>query len=156
MHLSSVLGRTELCHEVWTPGPQKPQIISNENHYLALLENAMAWCTQVPRFPKRVFFVLAAHRARIARYCERLSQRARVLSEGEKPPKIRKKAPRNKVPGNFWPPNCKDRENRQNQGNIGPKTGESKALVFFWVRPFNMHAPYILSADDLDDFSGIL
>ena len=32
VHLSSVLGRTELCHEVWTPGPQKPQIISNENH----------------------------------------------------------------------------------------------------------------------------
>ena len=24
-------------------------------------------------------------------------------SQGEKPPKIRKKAPRNKVPGNFWP-----------------------------------------------------
>ena len=38
VHLSSVLGRTELCHEVWTPGPQKPQIISNENHHLALLE----------------------------------------------------------------------------------------------------------------------
>ena len=31
VHLSSVLGRTELCHEVWTPGPQKPQIINNEN-----------------------------------------------------------------------------------------------------------------------------
>ena len=40
VHLSSVLGRTELCHEVWTPGPQKTQIISNENHHLALLE----WC----------------------------------------------------------------------------------------------------------------
>ena len=38
VHLSIVLGRTELCHEVWTPGPQKPQIISNENHHLALLE----------------------------------------------------------------------------------------------------------------------
>ena len=38
VHLSSVLGRTELCHEVWTPGPQKPQIISNENHHLALFE----------------------------------------------------------------------------------------------------------------------
>ena len=25
VHLSSVLGRTELCHEVWTPGPQKPK-----------------------------------------------------------------------------------------------------------------------------------
>ena len=40
VHLSSVLGRTELCHEVWTPGPQKPQIISNENHHLALLEKS--------------------------------------------------------------------------------------------------------------------
>ena len=38
VHLSSVLGRTELCHEVWTPGPPKPQIISNANHHLALLE----------------------------------------------------------------------------------------------------------------------
>ena len=38
VHLSSVLGRTELCHEVWTPGPQKPQIINNENHHLALLD----------------------------------------------------------------------------------------------------------------------
>ena len=38
MHLSSVLGRTELCHEVWTSGPQKPQIIINENHHLALLD----------------------------------------------------------------------------------------------------------------------
>ena len=38
VNLSSVLGRTELCHEVWTPGPQKPQIISNENHHLALFE----------------------------------------------------------------------------------------------------------------------
>ena len=38
MHLSSVLGRTELCHEVCTPGPQKTQIISNENHHLALLD----------------------------------------------------------------------------------------------------------------------
>ena len=32
-------------------------------------------------------------------------------------------------------------------------SGESKVLVFFWVWPFNMHAPYILSADDLDDFA---
>ena len=24
VHLSSVLGRTELCHEVWTPGPKTP------------------------------------------------------------------------------------------------------------------------------------
>ena len=40
VHLSSVLGRTELCHEAWTPGPQKPQIINNENHHLALLEKS--------------------------------------------------------------------------------------------------------------------
>ena len=33
VRLSSVLGRTELCHEVWTPGPQNTQIISNENHH---------------------------------------------------------------------------------------------------------------------------
>ena len=31
--LSSVLGRTELCHEVQNPGPQKTQIICNENHH---------------------------------------------------------------------------------------------------------------------------
>ena len=37
-HLSSVLGRTELCHEVRNPGPQKPQIIRNENHHLALFD----------------------------------------------------------------------------------------------------------------------
>ena len=30
-HLSSVLGRTELCREVRNPAPQKPQIIRNEN-----------------------------------------------------------------------------------------------------------------------------
>ena len=36
-----------------------------------------------------------------------------------------------------------------------PKSGESKVLVFSRVWPFNMHAPYILSADDLDDFSWI-
>ena len=35
-HPSSVLGRTELCHKVRNPGPQKPQIIRNENHHLAL------------------------------------------------------------------------------------------------------------------------
>ena len=34
-HLSSVLGRTELCHKVRNPGPQ---IIRNENHHLALLD----------------------------------------------------------------------------------------------------------------------
>ena len=37
-HLSSVSGRTELCHEVRNPGPQRPQIIRNENHHLALFE----------------------------------------------------------------------------------------------------------------------
>ena len=35
-------------------------------------------------------------------------------------------------------------------------SGEGKVLVFFWVWPFNMHAPYILSADDLGHFFGIL
>ena len=35
-HLGSVLGQTELCHEVRNPGPQKPQIIRNENHHVAL------------------------------------------------------------------------------------------------------------------------
>ena len=45
VHLSSVLGRTELCHEVWTPGPPKPQIIRNENHHLALLETHNRICT---------------------------------------------------------------------------------------------------------------
>ena len=34
-------------------------------------------------------------------------------------------------------------------------SGESKVLVFSWVWLVNMRAPYILSADDLDDFSGI-
>ena len=33
-YLSSVLGRTEICNEVRNPGPQKPQIICNENHHL--------------------------------------------------------------------------------------------------------------------------
>ena len=37
-HLSNVLGRTELCREVRNPRPQKPQIIRNENHHLALFE----------------------------------------------------------------------------------------------------------------------
>ena len=35
-------------------------------------------------------------------------------------------------------------------------SGKSRVLVFFWVWSFNMHAPYILSADDLGHFSGIL
>ena len=42
-HLSSVLGRTELCHEVRNPGPQKTQIIRNENHHLALSEIISWW-----------------------------------------------------------------------------------------------------------------
>ena len=33
---------------------------------------------------------------------------------------------------------------------------KGKVLVFFWVWPFNMHAPYIVFAVNLDDFSGIL
>ena len=33
-HLHSVLGRTELCHEVRNRRAQKPQIIRNENHHL--------------------------------------------------------------------------------------------------------------------------
>ena len=40
-HLSSVLGRTELCREVRNPGPQRPQIIRNENHHLALLDSVV-------------------------------------------------------------------------------------------------------------------
>ena len=61
--------------------------------------------------------------------------------EGEKPPKIRKKVPRNKVPGNFWPSShWKDRENRQNQGNIGPKSSWEPPFpgicFFFLVRFF--------------------
>ena len=39
-HLSSVLGWTKLCHEVWNPGPQKLQIIRNENHHLALFDSS--------------------------------------------------------------------------------------------------------------------
>ena len=34
----SVLERTELCHEVRNCGPQKPQIIRNESHHLALFD----------------------------------------------------------------------------------------------------------------------
>ena len=41
-HLSSVSGRTELCHEVRNPGPPKPQIICNENHHLALFDSHRA------------------------------------------------------------------------------------------------------------------
>ena len=46
-HLPSVLGRTELCHEVRIPRPQKPQIIRNENHYLALLESSLPFSETV-------------------------------------------------------------------------------------------------------------
>ena len=35
------------------------------------------------------------------------------------------------------------------------KSGKSIVLVFFRVWSFNLHAPYILSADDLGDFAGI-
>ena len=37
-HLSSVLGWTELCHEVRNPGPQISQIINNQNNHLALFD----------------------------------------------------------------------------------------------------------------------
>ena len=50
-HLSSVLGQTELCHEVWNPGLQRPQIIRNENHHLALLDNWSSWVATGPDFP---------------------------------------------------------------------------------------------------------
>ena len=40
--LSSVLGRTELCHEVRNPGPQKPQIIRDENDHLALFDSRVS------------------------------------------------------------------------------------------------------------------
>ena len=64
VHLSSVLGRTELCHEVWTPGPPKPQIINNENHHLALLElyarklwvDFRSLFKRLFLYPRRVFF----------------------------------------------------------------------------------------------------
>ena len=36
-HLSSVLGRTDLCHDVRNHGPPRPQIIRDEDHHLALL-----------------------------------------------------------------------------------------------------------------------
>ena len=46
---------------------------------------------------------------------------------------------------------------REILGVRGPKTsGKSKVLVFVMVWSFNMHAPYILSTDDLGDFSGVL
>ena len=39
--------------------------------------------------------------------------------------------------------------------NLGPESRGSKALVFLRVWSFNAHAPYILSADDSGDLSGI-
>ena len=50
--LSSVLGRTELCHEVRNPAPQKPQIISTENHHLALLE--ILQCPCIARYSRTI------------------------------------------------------------------------------------------------------
>ena len=38
VHLSSVLGRTELCHEVWTPGPQNPKSSAMKTTTCALFE----------------------------------------------------------------------------------------------------------------------
>ena len=73
-HLSSVSGRTELCHEVRNPGPQKPQIIRNENHHLALFENSeCAKCivrnsvviVQVPRLFK---LIMEITRRNLCRY----------------------------------------------------------------------------------------
>ena len=52
-HLSSVLGWTELCREVWNPGPQKAQIICNENHYLALLEICQKMSLTITKHRKR-------------------------------------------------------------------------------------------------------
>ena len=61
-------------------------------------------------------------------------------SQGEKPPKIRKKVPRNKVPGNFWTSShWKDRENRQIKGTLVQKVPgnlRSQEFVFFLVRFF--------------------
>ena len=56
-HLSIVLGRTELCHEVRNPAPQKPQIIRNENHHLALLDSYLHPFREEAKgqFRKRVF-----------------------------------------------------------------------------------------------------
>ena len=53
-HLSSVLGRTELCHEVRNPAPQKPQIISNENHHLALFDPSEPRNLETPKMRCKV------------------------------------------------------------------------------------------------------
>ena len=58
-HLSSVLGRTELCHEVRNPGPQKRQIIRDENHHLALLERGLRDTVKL-----RFFFVTLGAKGR--------------------------------------------------------------------------------------------
>ena len=42
--LSCVLGRTDLCHKVWNPRPQKPQIIRNENHPWPLFDLSRKNC----------------------------------------------------------------------------------------------------------------
>ena len=55
-HLSSVLGRTELCHEIRNPGPQKPQNIRNENHHLALLGFGRTDVSRIFIFEPLVFF----------------------------------------------------------------------------------------------------
>ena len=52
-HLSSALGLTELCHEVRNPGPQKPEIIRNENHHLALFD--FSWYRDFSRIFVRIF-----------------------------------------------------------------------------------------------------
>ena len=47
-HLSSVLGRTELCHEVRNPGAPKPQIINNQNNHLAVFGKRKKSKTHTP------------------------------------------------------------------------------------------------------------
>ena len=54
-HLSTVLGWTELCHEVRNPGPQKPQIIRNENHHLALFDFKLWKNPAFPNWKKPAF-----------------------------------------------------------------------------------------------------
>ena len=72
-HLSSVLGRTELCHEVWTPGPQKPQIISNENHHWALLDSVKS--LQTTRFGNSSDFDIAERVSWLCKWPALLQQR---------------------------------------------------------------------------------
>ena len=59
VHLSSVLGRTELCHEVWTPGPQKnPKSSAMKTPPLGTArdEHTTAWHCSREREPKTQIF----------------------------------------------------------------------------------------------------